>query len=496
MSTLRVLLVAPELTPLAPVGGIAEYLLGLATSLLRKGHDVRVALPAYGYLRSREDLTQIGERLVISLGVGAAEISRAYETSIECPGGDRHRLQVYLLGEHKHLASVSSKELVYRWPNHAPWIVFSRSIIDFLESSDWRPDIIHCHDAHTALVPVYIRELRNKDRKHWAHETRTVLTIHNLLYQGTGDPSLVSFAGLPQGLFNTDCFEYYGQANCLKAGLVSADAVNTVSRTYAQEICTSEEFGFGLEGVLRHLRETGRLSGIVNGIDEDRWRLNGLDCDGDDRVEVVDEARKACRRKCFKQWNWPMTNEPVIGFRARWDMQKGIETLVQGMEQLLGVAKVVVVTWGTPGDSAELRDLWRQLQLLAEQSKDRLEINPKGLSKPEETAEHYTLADFFLMPSWYEPCGLVQMECQRYGAIPIVSQTGGLADTVAEDGPNPNGFLLERKSVAAMIDAVNRAIEAWPSPEERVQLIRNTLAQRNAWDTRVPEYEALYAPFA
>jgi starch synthase len=325
---------------------------------------------------------------------------------------------------------------------------------------------------------------------------RAVLTIHNLLNQGVGPPGIVAYAGLPPGLFDVDGFEFYGLANTFKAGLLSADSVSTVSSTYAEEICQSSELGFGLEGVLQGLKNAGRLTGIVNGIDKDRWRMKGLKYDGTDDIDAIIRAKNALREKLYRRWAWKHTKQPVIAFRSRWDTQKGVALLVECIARILTHARVIVGVWGTEGASSELRTAWRRLNQLAEERSDRLLINPEGISTIADTATHYTIADFFLMPSKYEPCGLVQMECQRYGTIPIVRATGGLADTVSEQGtssfPSPNGFVFAEMTSDALIEAVMRAVEAFHDSTRRNHLIENALLQRNGWDNRVGQYEALF----
>jgi starch synthase len=404
-------------------------------------------------------------------------------------------LPAILLGEHKHFASVRSDQEIYRWPSHEPWIAFSRAVVDLLSSSYWQPDVIHCQDSHAALVPVYVEQMRSQQPDSPVSLTRTVLTIHNLLNQGVGPPGILAYAGLPPRLFNVDRFEFYGLANSFKAGLLSADAVSTVSSTYAEEICQSSEWGLGLEGVLQGLKDAGRLIGIVNGIDEDRWCMKGAKYDGSDDIDAIIRAKNALRKTLYRQWAWKHTKEPVIAFRSRWDSQKGVALLTECIVRILTRAKVVVSVWGTEGGHSELRTAWRRLNHLAEEKSDCLLVNPEGIGTIADTAAHYAIADFFLMPSKYEPCGLVQMECQRYGTVPIVRATGGLADTVSEKRtssfPSPNGFVFEEMTSGAMIQAVERAVDAFHDSARRRELIGNALLQRNGWDSRVGQYEAL-----
>jgi starch synthase len=498
----KILIAATELAEVASVGGIAEYVFGLAGALMKNGHDVRVALPAYDYL-ARHPGTAIekergaperAKRLVVRLGFGASEVTPVYRLDLECPAGSHRKLPVLLFGGHKHFSSVHAGTQAYDWPTHDPWIVFSRAVVDYVlrDDTEWKPDIVHCQDAHTALIPVYLKQIGAT--KGSGSAVSSVLTIHNLLNKGEGPPGLVSFAGLPDEMF-PEYFEHFGQSSCLKAGLLSAGAVNTVSRTYAREICESAEFGFGLEGVLSLLRDREKLEGIVNGIDEVRWSLRGLQYDALDSVDAALRAKHAERQRLFSEWKWQVSGEPTIAFRGRWDEQKGVTLLAQSLPYIAEIARVVIVTWGTPGPPA-LRDAWKQLNELADEHPQRVLVNPPGVTGVKETGAHYQIADFFLMPSRYEPCGLTQQECQRFGTIPIVRRTGGLADTVAERDdprfPSPNGFLFDEFDSDAMFAAISRAIDQFRDMGKRQTLIRNGLRQNNDWRTRVREYEGLY----
>ena len=493
----KVLLVAAEAAPLANKGGIAEYILGLAGALRRQGHEVRIALPGYAFLM--ESAKPMSERFVVELGVGATQVGTVCETSVTVPGDGDLQLPVYLFSVHPHFATVRDGKDLYNWPNHEPWIAFCRSIVSFFGSQipKWMPEVIHCHDAQAALVPVYIKHLRDIKADAPIADARTVLTIHNLLSQGIGDPGLVAYAGLPSILYSINCFEYYGRANCLKAGLLSADTVNAVSRTYAEEICSSPDFGFGLEGVLLGLRRGGRLHGILNGIDENRWRMPGLKYDGSDSVDRIVRARKDARKTLYADWKWKDDGAPVMSFRARWDEQKGTRILAENMREMTEFARCIISTGEVPGTTQELRNAWGILVELAKARPDRLVLNPPQLAPASATALHYTISDFLLMPSRYEPCGLAQMECQRYGVILIVRKTGGLADTVSELEtdrlPSPNGFVFEDLLIEHdMVETARRAFRAFQDKAYLERIIKNTLRQKNSWDTRIAQYEALY----
>jgi starch synthase len=499
----KILINTAELVELAPVGGIAEYAFGLAGALLQAGHDVRVAMPAYAFALKREGLKPVNERLVVKLGFGHSVPIRVHEVGLECPAGSGKVLKVLLFEGHRHFAAATAPSHVYDWPDHEPFIVFSRAVVEYLISvqdqgnrTQWAPDVVHCQDAHTALIAVYMRQLREdrEKRKHtnFADHARSVVTVHNVLNQGKGPESLVAYAGLPQRLFRDD-FEFWGDANCFKAGIRAADMVNTVSRTYAAEIRGSNEFGFGLEGDFSVAHSQGRMVGIVNGIDEGRWALKGLRYDGSSTNDDLVRAKKDVRDRLFSVWQWADDRRPVIAFRSRFDEQKGIGLLAAAAEAISKRAKLVIVTWG-PNIDAD--PVFKRLKQIAESQPDRIKVNPKELASPAQTSDHYAVADFLLVPSKYEPCGLTQMECQRFGTIPIVRRTGGLADTVSEtkvDGfPSPNGYVFDEMSAVSMTEKVVRAIEDFQDATRLSELRKNVLLQTNGWPSRLAEYEVVY----
>jgi len=247
----RILLVSAELADVAAAGGVAEYVLGLAAALLAMGHDVRVVMPKYRFLLEKFHPRSILTNLWVRTGAPHnTDVLQPHNTDVLQFELDVHKdgslkLPILLTGSHPHFEGIkSARDPLYPkpppgmpWPEHDSWIAFCRAVVELLLSSsgDWQPDVIHCQDVHTALVPVYVSQLRWNHVPGFANHCRTVLTIHNLEYQGRGYRSLVSRAGLPDELFHS-LFEFHGIANTFKAGMYTADAVSTVSVTYAQEI--------------------------------------------------------------------------------------------------------------------------------------------------------------------------------------------------------------------------------------------------------------------
>jgi len=495
---MKIVIAAAELSEVASVGGVGEYALGLAGELVVHGHDVEVVIPLYGYLSELGDLEPFTDRLPVPLGVGASE-----RVTVRRWPADRLPFRVTLIAAHRHFASVASPADIYdHWPNHEPWIAFSRAVLEYLRLAESDPDIIHCLDSHAAAIPIFMHE---EQRHHWGcppSRPATVLTIHNLLNQGRGDPAVLGWAGLPPGYWFHDWFEFYGGANCYKAGLLTADRVSTVSRTYAEEICQSSDFGFGLEGVLASLRDRRRLEWVLNGITPERWSSPGITYGagaGTADVRRIQRAKSELRRRLLPTCGWKDDGSPVVAVRTRWDRQKGVVELVECIRRSPPGVRFLVVAWGLGHSSPALGRAWRALREIQAERPDGVCLNPAGLEGQQNGAFHYGVADFLLVPSWYEPCGLTQLECQRYGTIPIVRNTGGLADTVSEsetpDFPSPNGFAftepLGEHMAQRISDAVGRAVGAFGTAAGMDMILR-TLQQDHSWSSRISDYETLY----
>ncbi|MCB0069623.1 MAG: glycogen/starch synthase [Caldilineaceae bacterium] len=493
MDTLRILVVAAECSELAAAGGVAEYVPGLARALQDKGHDVRVLIPHYGFVPIPHGSDS--RPLPVTMGSGIRYAGNS--TLVEVPGqAGAKPMKVYLIDAHDRFGAIESPAGIYAKEDRERWLSFSAAVINLLMSDDWcrSADVVHCNDAHTALVPVLLSVTRARAPGSSLARLRSVLTIHNLLDQMLFEdgPRLVEHCVLGADDFRGLGFEYWGKANVMKAGLLAADMVSTVSRTYAKEICMSQDYGFGLEGVLRDdVDKRGRLVGIVNGIDSARWAMRDFDYHAADAAAMLASCRRALRAPLFDAWGWAQDGNPVIGWRARWDSQKGIDLLVERAAELTENARLLVCSWGADPGQPQLFDSWQVLNRLAAERPDRLLVNPPGISRVEETATHYGVSDFILVNSRYEPCGLVQMEAMRYEAIALVSRTGGLADTVFD---GQNGFVFSPGNGDEMVAAVERALAIFADPLQRDSLSQRVLAasERNAWSARIPEYEALY----
>ena len=321
--------------------------------------------------------------------------------------------------------------------NPRRFIFLSRAVMEIALHFHLKPDIIHANDWHTALCCVYLRSHLYRQQ---FPECKSVLTIHNIGYQGIFDKSNICWTDLGWEYFNYQCLEYYDRLNLLKGGIMTADMVSTVSPTYAKEILTPE-YGFGLQDVLKQAEQEGRLCGILNGIDVSVWSP-----ETDTLLPAVFSAedlsgKKICRKELQKQFNLPLKKQvPVFAVISRLATQKGLDVLADALEKLLPECDMQVVAAASGDPRLEYR-----YRSLADRYPEKMSV---FLGYASEKTAHLIEAgaDFFLMPSRYEPCGLNQMYSMRYGTLPIVRFTGGLADTVinysAEDPGKSTGFVL------------------------------------------------------
>lgn len=360
---------------------------------------------------------------------------------------------------------------------------FCYTALSIAKETDFRPDVVHVHDWHTALIPALLKTKFALDP--FFAGTKTLLTIHNLAYQGHFPAAHYDRLGLDPSLFSVKGFEFYGKVNMLKGGLLFADAINTVSPTYAQEIQT-KNFGYGLEGVLQERRSV--LSGILNGIDEEVW-----DPSKDPKIpsgfSAADLSGKAlCKADLQKKCGLPVSPDvPLFAVVTRLAEQKGLDLLAQSMTALL--AKNLQFVLLGDGD-AYYQKVFRSIG----------ENHPKNAKvfigfNASEAHSIYAGADFFMMPSLFEPCGLGQLIAMRYGTVPVVRRTGGLADTVSDIEKNPktgNGIVFEQAQSPDLLSAVDRALELYKDAKRFLSARQKGMKTDVSWTQSAKEYEKLY----
>jgi starch synthase len=346
------------------------------------------------------------------------------------------------------------------------------------------PDVIHCNDFHSGLIPVYLA--REKAKNSSFKNTGTVFSVHNLAYQGLFDPEFLEKAGLDPELFQPmSPFEFWGRVNVMKMALMFTGIISTVSRTYAEEIAASEEYGYGLEGVLRY--RSGDLVGILNGIDPHAW-----DPETDELIPAnftrKDLSGKSKNKTALlKEFGLPAGDEPVVGIVSRLVDQKGFDILSESLEALLELElKIVILGTG----QQKYHELYAEL---AEKYPDSLSVRLEFNNRLAHLIE--AGSDYFLMPSRYEPCGLNQMYSLRYGTMPVVRATGGLKDTVHEldeKGSKGNGFTFEAYTATSLIRAMKRAVEFFGNGSAVKKVRRRIMAEDHSWKQSAKEYLEMY----
>lgn len=464
---MKVLIVSAEVAPFAKVGGLADVAGSLPKALAELGHDVRVAMPGYRMaLASGPRL--IAKDVVVETG-GRRKPADLYEGAIS------GSVPVYMIAADEWFAASDRSEAIYQ-PGADQHVFFAQAVIESCEALDWIPDVVHANDWHTGFVPVLMRERAGAV---W-DETAAVFTIHNLAYQGEFGADIIQRAGLDPRLFNMHQLETFGQVNFLKAGCVFSDMVNTVSPTYAREIQTPE-YGCRLHGLMSHLAQRGRLRGILNGIDTELF-----DPAADPATAAPFDAsdlggKSECRRMLLRELGLPEDLAgPVMGIVSRLSEQKGID-LVLDAAHAIGSMGAALVVQGL-GDGALAARL-NALQAAAPNSVRFIEKFDAAMAQ-----RIYAGSDLFLMPSRFEPCGLGQMIALRYGAIPVVRRTGGLADTVLEPG---NGFVFDEPDSGALLDALQRAYRAFAGGQWQ-ELVKHAMRADFGWGRSARDYEAMY----
>jgi len=477
MSQLNVVFIASEAAPLAKTGGLADVVGALPQALLHLNHQVTVIMPYYrAHIDSLDlDITSTGESVEM-WGDGRQRF---------CP---LHRVEVDGL----HFILIEQDDLYARDGIYGPaggayednllrYVLFDRVALEAAARLPQKTDIIHCHDWQTGMIPLLLKT----QYQHCPNiaQAKTVFTIHNLAYQGVFAPEWLGRLGLPTHHFHPDGFEFHNQINCMKAGVCDADAITTVSPTYAKEILTSE-YGCELEGFLQN--HAAKLQGIVNGLDLAQW-----DPSTDDALEAKYGVGKiAGKKKCKKalQLSCGLTvgeKIPVMTLISRLAEQKGIDLLLANAAKWLDRGYQLVVLGS--GDAGSEHDLHQLAKAHPTQMYFWRGFN-ETLAR-----QIYAGGDMFLMPSRFEPCGLGQLMAMRYGNVPVVRATGGLSDTVTaylEKGAT--GFHFQDASPEAFDVAVEEAVAVFRKPRTWSGIRTRALKRDSSWDISAKAYAGLY----
>jgi 1,4-alpha-glucan branching enzyme len=475
---LKIAMACPEIVPFAKTGGLADMASSLATALERLGHQLCLIMPAYrAVLDQTAGLRETGIGFAVSLGTGRHEAGVLAATL-------GRNISAYFIRADRYF----DRPFLYGTPegdypdNAERFTFFARAALEVLRHTG-TPHVLHAHDWQAALAVAFLKA--QPERYPGLSTVRTVLTIHNLGYQGVFGPDEWDLLNLDASLFTPRHFEFYGKINFLKAGLALADAITTVSPTYAREIQT-QDHGFGLEGVLQE--RTSRLVGILNGVDYDRWNPETDPAIAGNYGPADFSGKRACKADLQKEFGLPEEPQtPLLGMVSRMAAQKGFDLLASAVDPLIAKGLQLVVV-GT-GDQ-HYQDLF---QAVARRCAGRLGIRiafDERLARQVEAG-----ADLFLMPSRYEPCGLNQLYSLKYGTIPVVRATGGLKDSVHEFDPATGagtGFVFEAYESAALLAAVDRALTTFHNKDQWATLMRNAMTADYSWNQSAREYLRLY----
>lgn len=471
---MTILFAASELDPLARTGGLGDVIEAMPAALRERGHEVSVVLPCYQGLRESAELAVQSTGVKIPVQVGAKQLQAEI---LECvaPNG----VQVFLIRHDEFFdrPGIYGDEGRTYEDNAERFIFFSKAVVELARRVLPPPQILHLHDWQTALVPVLVKERRLP--------FKTVLTIHNLAYQGSFWAYDFGLTNLPGDYFSPKGVEFYGSMNLLKGGILHADAVTTVSERYAREILTPE-YGAGLDAVLRE--NAGKLSGILNGADYSLW-----DPETDRLIPQNYSAenlagKKTCRAALLAELELaPDPTGPVLSIVSRLASQKGIDLLLPVIDRLLADdVRLIVLGQGD-------LEFERELTIASRRHGDRFAYRKEMNHRLSHLIE--AGADLSLIPSHYEPCGLTAMYGLKYGTLPVARATGGLYEIVQDYDPTTDrgtGFLFFDQTPEALWDAIVRAKRLFQNEAQWQAIMRRAMKQDFAWHRAAERYEGIY----
>ncbi len=485
--SLRVVIAASEAVPFSKTGGLADVAGALAKSLDQLGHDVTLFLPDYFLLRqSNSSLPPIVDAgLRFSILMNGRVIAGAVNWTTLPDSGVR----VLLVRQPEYF----DRRQLYQEHGHAyvdnceRFSFFSRAVLEICRQMILRPDVIHCNDWQTGIINGLLQTQYNG--RPGFERTASVITLHNMAYQGRFWHFDMPLTGMDWKHFNHNQMEAWGDLNLLKTGIAFADQITTVSPTYATEICTPEG-GYGLEGLLTHRRDD--LVGILNGIDDDVWNPEtDQHLSARYSIDTVADGKRQCKAHLQRRMHLDQRADvPILGMVSRMADQKGFDLIMGASERILSQdLQMVFLGTGDPHYETQMRDLAGRYP-----GKVAVEIGfDESLAHQIEAG-----ADIFLMPSRFEPCGLNQMYSLRYGTVPIVRKVGGLADSVenfeseSESIQTATGFVFVAYSKDLLAETIEKAVGLYRQPNVWEHIVRNGMSRDWSWTRSAQEYVAVY----
>ncbi|GJL77993.1 MAG: glycogen synthase 2 [Nitrospinaceae bacterium] len=476
---LKILIAASEVYPYAKTGGLADIAGSLPKALKQLGHDVRVIMPKYqSVVKCPLGMHPVGLDVDVPIG-GVQKKGFVFQGNLN--GG----IPIYFVGNDTYYA----RDGIYGtshgdYPDNAErFAFFCRSVLEVCKSIRFQPDIIHCNDWQTGLVPAYLKTVYAKNR--WFKNIRTLFSIHNLGYQGNFPSSELKTAGLPFSAYTPEGVEFYNHFSFLKAGLVYADLLNTVSPAYAKEIQT-KAYGFKMDGVLR--KRSKDLIGILNGVDTVEWNP-ALDPLIEQTYSPKSlKGKSVCKSRLADIFSLKINDKiPILSMVTRLSSQKGIELVIEAMDDILDEGAAFVMLGS--GD-ARYEEYFLKMR-------KRFPGQVGTFIGFDETLAHKVLAgsDLLLMPSQYEPCGLTQMYSLQYGTVPVVRAVGGLQDSIKEFNGKTlkgTGFKFKKFEADFFARAVQKALSVFQKKRHWRRLMLNGMETNHSWDRAARKYNRAY----
>ncbi len=484
----KILFVTSEVVPFMKTGGLADVSAALPQMLAELGHEVRIVVPKYGAVDDRKfKIHEVVRLKDLHVQIGEKDVIFSIKSCF-LPG-QKVRVQIYFLDNQEYFGSRNS---LYIDPatgddypdNDERFILLTNAVFELISKLGWIPDIIHCNDWQTGLIPAYLKTIYKDDDVF--SKFKTLFTIHNLAYQGEFPKSLFYKTGLPDELNSEKGLEIYGKLNFMKSGLVFADVINTVSETYANEIRTDEELGAGLKTVLA--KRKNDLYGIINGIDAKVWSP-----EKDKHLPKKYSSKNISAKEVNKQalaekfgFKYD-TNIPIIGLISRLYDAKGFDLIIEAFPQLMKM-DIQMVLLGTGN---------KKYHSFFEKMAGKYSEKFACFLGFDDNLAHLIEggSDLFIMPSRYEPCGLNQMYSLMYGTVPLVRETGGLADTVVkfnEKTGEGNGFVFKNYEASALIKELKRALKIFEVKKSWTKIMRNGMKSDFSWNSSAKKYIELY----